>query len=83
MQQKITRKRWTDAEMEFARQLYSFGIPKEEIAERLGRTKKSIEVRISVKREFFEAGDDKPLIINEYVKQPRPSFWERLRRLFA
>lgn len=79
MEQKITRKRWTDTEMEFARQLYTCGVPKDEIAERLGRTKKSIEVRISLKKDFFEG----PQIVVKPDVEYRPTLWERLQRLFA
>lgn len=73
----ITRRRWTELEMEVARHLYREGLGKEEIAERLGRTPKSIEVRVSLYKDYFNARIDKP----DYVH--RPTLWERIRGWFA
>jgi len=73
----ISRKRWTETDMELARQLYRAGFGKDEIAERLGRTPKSIEVRVSLYKDYFNARIEKP----DYVH--RPTLWERIRGWFA
>lgn len=79
MNQQITRRRWTQAEMELLRRLYYYGIPKDEIAERLGRTKKSIEVRISRHRDLIE---QRVSVIKPDVEY-RPTLWERIKGLFS
>ena len=79
MNQQVTRRRWTQAEMELLRQLYYFGIPKDEIAERLGRTQKSIEVRISKYRDTIE--QLVPVTKPDYVH--KPTLWERIKGLFS
>lgn len=79
MNQQNTRRRWTPTEMELLRQLYYYGIPKDEIADRLGRTKKSIEVRISKYRDTIE---QRVSVIKPDVEY-RPTLWERIKGLFS
>ena len=79
MNQQITRRRWTQAEMELLRRLYYYGLPQDEIAERLGRTKKSIQVRISKYRDTIE----KRVSVIKPDVEYRPTLWERIKGLFS